>query len=187
MIHDGHEDIRSEKQDGPLELWRCHAKDGEWMPVEPNNAAHHGAIVLKMVVPICVGEHDIRGAVWAMLIGSVEESPKVRLNAQYVEVVSAGFVFPDIGWIFACIQPCLRDGPSSHIIEAAIALAKIEIVGIGVGSDVAAMLDYEKALCLRHIQRAQDERVQYAEDHGVGADGQRQCQNGSDGKAGRLA
>jgi hypothetical protein len=94
MVHDGHEDIRSEKQDGPLEPWRRHAKDGEWMPVEPNNAAHHGAIVLKMGVPICVGEHDIRRAVWAMLIGIVEESPKVRLNAQYVEVVSAGFVFP---------------------------------------------------------------------------------------------
>ena len=105
MVHDGHEDIRSEKQDGPLEPWRRHAKDGEWMPVEPNNAAHHAAIVLKMAVPICVGEHDIGRAVWAMLIGIVEESAKVRLNAQYVEVVSAGFVLPDIGWIFARIQP----------------------------------------------------------------------------------
>ena len=75
------------------------------MPVEPNNAAHHAAIVLKMAVPICVGEHDIGCAVWAMLIGIVEESAKVRLNAQYVEVVSAGFVLPDIGWIFARIQP----------------------------------------------------------------------------------
>src|SRR5258708_18362383 len=140
MVHDGHEDIRSEKQDGPLESWRRHPKDGEWMPVEPNNASQHGAFVLKMVASICVGEHDIRSAVWAMLIGSVEESPKVRLNAQYVEVVSAGFVFPYIGWIFARVQPCLRDGPSSHIVEAAIALAKIEIIGIGVGSDAAAML-----------------------------------------------
>src|SRR6201998_976712 len=187
MVHDGHEDIRSEKQDGPLEPWRRHAKDGEWMPVEPNNAAHHGAIIPKMAVPICVGEHDIRRAVWAVLIGSVEETAKVRLNAQCVEVVSAGFVFPDIGWIFARVQPSLRDGPSSHIVEAAIALAKIEIVRIGVGPDVAPMLDYEKALCLRHIQRTQDERIQYAEDDCVGADGQRQCQNGSDGEAGRLA
>src|SRR5215469_16571546 len=56
-------------------------------------------------LPICVGEHDIGRAVWAMLIGIVEESAKVRLNAQYVEVVSAGFVLPDIGWIFARIQP----------------------------------------------------------------------------------
>jgi hypothetical protein len=75
------------------------------MPVEPNNAAHHGAIVLKMAMPICVGEHDIGRAVWAVLIGSVEETANIRLDAQYVEVVSAGFVLPDIGWIFARIQP----------------------------------------------------------------------------------
>src|SRR5215469_17850993 len=171
MVHDGHEDIRSEKQDRPLEPWRRHAKDGEWMPVEPNNAAHHAAIILKMAVPICVGEHDKGRAVWAVLIGGVEETAKVRVNAQCVEVVSAGFVFPDIGWIFARVQPCLRDGPSSHIVEASIALAKIKIIGIGVGPDVAPVLDYEKALCLRHVQRAQDERVQYAENHGVGANG----------------
>src|SRR5215469_256786 len=171
MVHHGHEDIRSEKQYGPLESWRCHAKDGEWMLVEPNNAAHHGAIVLKVVVPICVGEHDIGRAVWPVLIGSVEETANIRLNAQYVEVVSAGFVLPDIGWIFARVQPCLRDGPSSYIVEASIALAKIKIIGIGVGPDVAPVLDYEKALCLRHTQRAQYERVQYAENHGVGANG----------------
>src|SRR5580704_18462128 len=128
MVHDGHEDIRNEKQDGPLEPWRRHAKDGEWMPVEPNNAAHHGAIVLKMAVPICVGEHDIWRAVWAMHIGIVEESAKVRLNAQCVEVVSAGFVLPDIGWIFARIQPAVRESKNSHIVEAAIAPAKIEII-----------------------------------------------------------
>src|SRR6516164_7348756 len=173
MVHDGHEDIRSEKQDGPLEPWRRHAKDGEWMPVEPNNAAHHPAIILKMAVPICVGEHDKGGAVWAVLIGSVEETAKVRVNAQYVEVVSAGFVVPDIGWIFARIQPCLGDGPGSYIVEAAIALAQIEIIGIGVGRDVASMLDDEKALSLRHIQRTQDQRVQYSKDNGIGADGQR--------------
>src|SRR5216684_2689126 len=128
MVHDWQEDIRSEKQDGSLEPWRRHAKDGEWMPVESNNAAHHGAIVLKMVMPICVGEHDIGRAVWAVLIGSVEQSANVRLNPQYVEVVSAGFVLPDIGWIFARIQPRLTDGKNSQIVEAAIALAKIEII-----------------------------------------------------------
>src|SRR6516165_5059888 len=156
MVHDGHEDIRSEKQDRPLEPWRRHADDGEGMAVEPNNAAHHVAIILKMAVPKCVGEHDKGRAVWAVLIGSVEETAKVRVNAQSVEVVSAGFVFPDIGWIFARVQPGLRDGPGSYIVEAAIALAKIEIIGIGVGPDLAPMLDDEKALCLGHIQRSQN-------------------------------
>src|ERR1700677_1027571 len=173
MVHDGQEDIRSEKRDGPLEPWRRHAKDGEWMLVEPNNAAHHGAIVVKMAMPICVGEYDIGRAVWAVLIGSVEETANIRLNAQYVKVVSAGFVLPDIGWIIARIQARLTDSKNSHIVEAAIALAKIEIIGIGVGPAVAPMLDDEEALCLRHIQRTQDERVQYGEDDCVGADGQR--------------
>src|SRR5580692_10955820 len=105
MVHHRQEDIWSEKQDGPLEPSRRHAKDSECLLVESNNAPHDGAIILKMAVPICVGEHDIGRAVGAMLIGSVEEAAKIRLNAQYVEVVSAGFVLPHFGWIFARIQP----------------------------------------------------------------------------------
>lgn len=160
MVHDGHEDLRSEKQDGPLEAWRRHAKNGHWMSVDSNNAAHHAAIILKVAVPICVGEHDKRRAVWAVLVGSVEETAKIGVNLQNVEVVSASFVRPDFGRIFARIQPRLGDGPGSYIVEAAIAPAKIEIIGIGVGPDVAPVLDDEKALCLGHIQRAQNERIQ---------------------------
>jgi hypothetical protein len=56
-----------------------------------------------------------------------------------------------------CPCPALPERcPGSYIVEAAIALAKIEIVGIGVGCDVASMLDDEKALSLRHIQRSQN-------------------------------
>ena len=50
------------------------------MLVQLNHTAHHAAIVLKMAVPICVAEHDIRSAVRAMLIGGVEETAKIRLN-----------------------------------------------------------------------------------------------------------
>ncbi len=46
-----------------------------------NNTAHHAAIIPEMAVPICVAEHDIRSAVRAMLIGAVEETAKIRLNA----------------------------------------------------------------------------------------------------------
>ena len=88
-----------------------------------------------------------------------------------------------------CPYPALTDEIAKTATSSKLRLrsAKIEIIGIGVGPDVAPMLDNEKALCLRHIQRTQDERVQYAEDDCVGADGQRQRQNGSDGEAGRLA
>ncbi len=51
------------------------------MLVELNCTAHHAAIILKMAVPKRVGEHDIRGAVWAMLTGPVKETAKIWLNA----------------------------------------------------------------------------------------------------------
>ena len=64
-----------------MELGRRYAEDGEGMLVHLDHTAHHAAIILKMAVPIGVGEHDIRSAVGAMLIGGVEETAKIRLNA----------------------------------------------------------------------------------------------------------
>jgi hypothetical protein len=52
---------------------------------------------------------------------------------------------------------------------------------------VAPALDSVETLCLRHIQRAQDESVQYTENHGVCANGHGQGHNGNSGKAGRFA
>src|ERR1700742_1200616 len=146
MIHDGHEDIRSEEQHGPLEVRRGHAKDGDWILVETNNAAYHAAIILEMAVPVGVGENDVGRAVWAMLIGSMEEAAEVGVDTQYIEVVCAGFVFPHIGGIVAGVEPCLGDGPGSDIVEAVIALANIEIVGIGVSPNAATVLDDVEAV-----------------------------------------
>ena len=77
-----------------MEIRRRYTDDRERMLVQLNGAAHHAAIILKMAVPIRVAEHDIRSAVRAMLIGAVEETAKIRLNAQYVEVVPARFIDP---------------------------------------------------------------------------------------------
>ncbi len=50
------------------------------MLVQPNNTAHHASIVLETAVPIRVAEHEIRGAVAAVLIGTVKETARIRLN-----------------------------------------------------------------------------------------------------------
>ncbi|MBB5344359.1 hypothetical protein [Tunturibacter empetritectus] len=52
---------------------------------------------------------------------------------------------------------------------------------------VAPVLDDEKSLCLRHIQRAQNQRIQYSKDKGVGSNGECQRDKRGDGEAGRLA
>src|SRR5271157_2929086 len=68
------------EQQGSLEFRRRYTEDGKWMLVQLNDTADHTAIILKMAVPICVGEHDIRSAVGTMLIGAVEEAAEMRLN-----------------------------------------------------------------------------------------------------------
>ncbi len=49
------------------------------------------------------------------------------------------------------------------------------------------MLDGVEALRPWHIERAQDQRVQHTENHGVGANGHSQRQNGDDCECGRLS
>src|ERR1700758_4764281 len=89
---------------------------------------------------------------------------------------------------FARVQPCLSAAISCQTIKAAVAIAQIEIVGIGLVSGTRAHApDCVEAIRLRHIQRAQDQRIQYTEDDSVCANGQCQRQNGHGSKARRFA
>src|SRR5581483_965580 len=122
------------------------------MFVQPNNAADDTAITLKMTLPVSVAEHDVRGAVWAMLIRAMKKSAKIRLNSQYIEVISCGFQDPGRGRIVARVEPYRSDVISCQAVKAAIAITKVEIVGIGmVDNLIGTALDCPKTLSLRHI------------------------------------
>ena len=88
-----------------------------------------------------------------MLIGIVEETAKIRLNAQYSEVVSAHQVDPGAGWIFARVEASQSDVISRQTIKAAIAIAQLEIVGIRLGRGNARAPNRVEALLLRQTQR----------------------------------
>src|SRR6266436_2575082 len=87
LVDDGHEEIGGDKQHRAAEVGRGYTDDGERMFVQPNNAAHHTSIILEMTVPIGIAEDEIWSAVAALLIGAVEETAKIRLSPQHVEVV----------------------------------------------------------------------------------------------------
>ena len=141
-----------------------------------------------MCVPEGVGQHDVRRAVGTVLVGGVEEAAKIGLQAQGVEVIAAGFVVPDIGGFFAAIEAALAHGERRQTIEGTAAIAQVEVVGIGlVHVIIGRAPESVEALPLRDVDGAQDERVHHAEDDGVGADGESERQNSSDGEAGRLA
>src|ERR1700675_2405925 len=81
LVDDRHPEIGKDKQQSSPELRRCYAQDSKRMLVQLNRTAHHAAIILKMAMPKHVGEHDIRSAVWTLLIGAMEETAKIRVNA----------------------------------------------------------------------------------------------------------
>src|SRR4030081_1975811 len=95
-----------------------------------NHVAHHTLIVLEKTGPIRVAEHEKRGAVGAVLIGAVEEAAKVRVDPEHVEVVPSRRKARGGGWILARVQPYKDETKSCQILEAAVAIAQIEIVGI---------------------------------------------------------
>ena len=68
LIDDGHKEIGKEKYQRSVELRRCHAHNRKRIFIHLNNAAHYARIIVKMGVPIGVGEHDVRSAVCAMLV-----------------------------------------------------------------------------------------------------------------------
>ena len=80
LVNDRHKEIRRENQNTTAEPGRRHADDRKRMLVELDRAAHHVAVILKMAMPVGVGEHDIRSAVRSVLIGGVDDAPEVRLN-----------------------------------------------------------------------------------------------------------
>src|SRR5215831_10796960 len=94
-------EIGKDEHQGPPKLCWRYTLDGKRMLVQLNNTTHHAAIILKMAVPKRVGQHDIRSAVLAMFVGTVEETAKIWLNAQCVEVVPGHFQDPGAGWIVA--------------------------------------------------------------------------------------
>ena len=106
-----------------MELRRGYTDDREGMLVELNCTSHYAAIILKTGVPIPIAEHDIWSTVGAMLIGGVEDAAKLRLNAQYVEVVAAHFIEPGARWIFARVQSCLTAVTRCQAIEGMVAIA----------------------------------------------------------------
>ena len=81
------------------------------------------------------------------------------MNPEHVEVVPGRCKAHGGGWILARVQPYKDEIKSCQAIEAAVAIAQIEIVGIRLESRIEPVLGSVEVLDLRYIQRAQDQRI----------------------------
>src|SRR5258708_35643626 len=105
LVDDGSKETRIEKHESPAEARRCHTDDGVGMLVHLSNAADDAAVIRKMSVPIVVAKNDVRIAVGAMLIASMEETAEVRLKTQHIKVVSADYNDPNPAGISTGVHP----------------------------------------------------------------------------------
>src|SRR6185437_14360005 len=157
LVHQGHKEVRRAKQQGAVKSERRYANDGEGMFIQLNHAAGNAGIIVKMGVPKGVVEDDIGCAVGATLVGGVEKTAQIRVKAKHIEIVPCNFVEPNAVWIITCVESCLINVITCQIVKTVIAVAEIEIVGVGIVPQlITGPLDSVKALRLRHIQRAQD-------------------------------
>src|SRR5579863_344463 len=129
-VRDRHKKILKEKQHRAVEPGRRNTDDCERVLVELNGTAKHARIALKVAMPIRVIEHDVRSAVRTVLVGGVKETAKIRLNAEYIEIISAHFIDKSAGRIAARIQPCLRVVISRQTVKTVVVVAQVEVVGI---------------------------------------------------------
>jgi len=60
---------------------RVLSDDRKGAPVELDHTANDTAIIVTTRVPVRVAEHDIGSAVRTLLIGGVEQTTKIRLDA----------------------------------------------------------------------------------------------------------
>ena len=74
MIYDRHKEIGRELDSGAEKPGLCHADDGERMLAEKHRATQHVAITMKVILPICVAEHYVRHAVWAVFVRGVKQA-----------------------------------------------------------------------------------------------------------------
>src|ERR1700742_333394 len=119
-------------------------------------AAHRGAVAVEATVPEGIAENDLRHAVLTMFLGSMDESAKIGLNAESVEVVPANHVRPDNGRISAAsVEPHATLNVIGHQgIKAAIHVAQVTVIQIGLrwrSIRPVSSLHHEQVLGVRHI------------------------------------
>jgi hypothetical protein len=91
----------------------------------------------------------------------------------------------------ARIQPnAAHDVVQHQRVEAAVPVTQVAVIRIGLRWTCVrpiGALQHEEVLGMRHVERSQDQRIQYAEHDCIGANGECQCEHGGQGESGRFS
>src|ERR1700743_860685 len=119
----------------------------------------------------------------------MDEAAGIGLNAEGVKVISADQIWPDDYRVASTgvEADAADDVVGDELVETMVLVAEVAVIGIGLrgrGVGVEDALNHVEVIGVRDVERAQDERVEHAEDDGVGSDGECKGEYGGEGEAG---
>ena len=183
QVHNGRKQIRREEKHSAAEVSRRNPRNRVGMLVDLNRAAHRGAVAVEVAVPVGIAQ-DYKGhAVLPMLIGAVQQPAKIRLHAQRIEIIAADQIRPHHRGIpAASVESDAADKVTGNQgCKSMVSIAQIKVIGVGMGGSVSSFegsLDRVKTVRVGHLDRTQHQRIQHAENDGIGANSQRQSNYG---------
>src|SRR5579862_7965383 len=131
-IDDRSPQIGREEEFGATKVRRSNTDDGVGMLIDLHGAAHCGGIAVKVAVPERIAQNDLGHTVRPMFFGSMDESAKIGLNAEGVEIIAAYRIGPDYrGISVAGIEPnAAHDVVEHQRVETAVSVTQVAVIRI---------------------------------------------------------
>src|SRR5436190_22871121 len=182
--------------DGILETFRHYSDDRVGAPIEHENAADYFGRAIKMGLPESITQDDFEPAraTARLLIRALESATHDRLYAQHVEEFAAHFDSTKTLRFLFIDQSEIEIAIRRHATEAATLVAEIEEIRIAHRTELWRRSCFgeinsangNKLLRRGKRQRLEEDRIDHAEDGGVGADSERESQDGDESEARML-
>ena len=184
---DGQGDIHLTSRLEAMESWRRDADDRKRAIAECQRAADRAGGAAEPALPVSVTHHGDRGI--QSLVAGGHQAPGGRRHSQHLEVVPGGHLSEHLldGSLHLHSQLVSRERGHSRRRRSLVSDALEVRVGRGAAeTSIARGADEDQFLRVHHRQLAQQDRLEEADDRGVGADGDGQRQH-DDCREARIA
>ena len=114
FVRHGHKNIWLQNFFCPVETFRGHANDGVGLLVNADQPSHDVGICFELTLPGRPGNHGrLRGS-RMIIIGTLQQAAKERLNANHLEILPADFASPDRAGGAIGFESKIFDSPCGH-------------------------------------------------------------------------
>ena len=122
-----------------------------------------------------------------IIIGTLQQAAKERLNANHLEILPADFASPDRAGGAIGFESKIFDSPCGHRRKNCARIANVAHLGIGKnGIGLVGTGQRHDLVGMRHFNGPQHQRVEHSKDNDIGGNSEPENKDRSEGEAGRA-